>query len=401
MKKLFLALLVLIGVSLLLIARPWAEFSPLAMNSLFFEGKRTENFRQLDRIFPSRPVAAGQTTFQFERAEQPLNPSYEFAGETKTVDEFLNKVQSTGFLVIQNDRILRESYARGASDTDRMTSWSVAKSFVSTLVGIAVGEEKIQNLNDPITDYVPQLVGSGYDGVPIVHVLQMSSGVDFSEVYGDRFSDINQFFVRSFVLGQRADDVLASYPSKSKSGQAFAYISIDTHALGLLLRTIYKKPLAALLSEKLWQPLGMEADAYWSIDQNSEDGVEIGFCCLNARLRDYAKLGRLYAHDGVWKTAQGEQRILPEGWVAEATRPSAAHLQPEAIKDGVRGYQYQWWVPPQSDGDFFASGIWGQHIYVSPKDDLVIARTSVDPAYFPNMAETIAVFRAIRQSLRD
>lgn len=384
----------------LALARPWAEFSPLAMNSLFSADKRTENFRHLDRIFPSRSITAPSQSFQFERAERPLNPSYQFNGEKRDLNHFLDKVNSTGLLVVHRDQIIRESYANGANDNSLMTSWSVAKSFVGTLIGIAVSEGKIHSLDDPITQYLPELLGSGYEKVPIRHVLQMSSGVDFEEIYGDRFSDINKFFVHVFVLGKSADDVLASYGSSGPSGQTFKYISIDTHALGLLLRRVYDQPLTEILEQKLWQPLGMEADAYWNIDENSPAGAEIGFCCLNARIRDYAKLGRLYVNEGIWEQAGESRRILPAGWVQEATQPSAAHLEPAAIGDGIRGYQYQWWVPHHSDGDFFAAGIWGQHIYVSPQDDLVIVRTSVDPDYFANMAETIAVFRAIRQNIR-
>jgi CubicO group peptidase (beta-lactamase class C family) len=147
------------------------------------------------------------------------------------------------------------------------------------------------------------------------------------------------------------------------------------------------EPVENYLSEKLWKPLGMEADAWWSTDGA---GTPIGFCCLNAVLRDYAKLGSLFLNKGMW---QGKQ-IVSEAWVLRATRPSKPHLEPENVY-GERGYQYQWWVPDGYDGEFLAMGIWGQYIWISEKDNVVIARTSVDPSFRNHTGETIAVFREL------
>ncbi|MGB1558778.1 MAG: serine hydrolase domain-containing protein, partial [Oceanococcaceae bacterium] len=327
-----------------------------------------------------------------------LPVQYEFDGEQRSLEGFLQKVVGTGLLVIQGDRIVHEQYLNGGSDSSLFTSWSVAKSFVSTLVGMALGDGLIASLDDPISLYVPELLGSGYEGVPIRHVLQMSSGVGFDETYNDRFSDIQQFFVKVFILGQRADDVVPRYGSEAPAGSVFHYISLDTQALGMLLRRVYQRPLVELLSERIWQPLGMEADAFWNVDRDAEGAMEVAFCCLNARLRDYAKLGRLYLNDGVWEG----QRLLPEGWVQAATTPGGPHLEPGAspYDYGPRGYGYQWWVPEGYEREYFAAGVWGQYIYVSEPDKLIIVRSSVDQAYRPNMAESIAVFRAIRDALR-
>lgn len=399
MKKYFLSLflLVLVGIALF-VWRPWSEYKPLAMNSLFAADQRLENFRHMDRVFPSRPIAAGDEVFEFSRDERPLALSYQFEGQERSLDEFLERVAGTGLLVIKNDVILHERYMNGADESSNFTSWSVAKSFVSTLVGMALGDGLIQSLDEPISDYVPELKGSGYEGVPIRHVLQMSSGVEFDETYDNRFSDIQQFFVQVFVLGRRADAMMAGYDKAQPSGQVHHYASVDTQALAMLLRRLYKKPLATLLSERIWQPLGMEADAYWNIDQAGEQGMEIGFCCINARLRDYAKLGRLYLQQGNWNGKQ----LLPAAWVQEATTPNAPHLEPGVSPHnyGPRGYAYQWWVPENYQREYFAAGVWGQFIYVSEPDDLIIVRTSADPNYRANMPETIAVFRAIRDSLR-
>lgn len=388
----------LILLALLLLARPWAEYSPLKLNSLFAPDRRIQNFRSMERILPYRVVRAAAAPFEFERAERPLEISYRFGGETHRLDEFLERVHATGLLVIKDDRIVHERYFHGADAGTRHTSWSVAKSFVATLVGIALKEGRLHSLDDPITKYVPDLAGSAYEGVPIRHVLQMSSGVDFDETYANRRSDINRLFVKVFALGRRMDHVMHDYGRERASGQVFHYISIDTQALGMLLRRIYQRPLAALLEEKLWQPLGMGADAYWNVDEPAEDGVEMAFCCLNARLRDFAKLGRLYLHQGVWNG----QQLLPPGWVAEATVPGRPDMEPgvSSYDYGPRGYQYQWWVPEGYQREYFAAGVWGQYIYVSEPDRLIIARATVDPDFRENLPETLAVFRAIRDALR-
>lgn len=386
-------------IAILLLARPWAEYSPLKLNALFHPDKRVENFRHMDRVLPSRAVRSAAEPFRFGRAEQPLDVSYSFNNETRRLDEFLNKVVATGLLVIKDDAIVHERYFLGADETTQFTSWSVAKSFTGTLVGMALGDGRIKSLDDAITDYVPELKDTGYDGVPIRHVLQMSSGVDFDETYNKRSSDINRFFLKVFVLGRRADSVMRDYGRERPSGQVHHYISSDTQALGMLLRRIYGKPLATLLEERIWQPLGMEGATYWNMDRDSSEGMELAFCCINARLRDFAKLGRLYLNQGNWNG----QQLLPVGWVREATRPAAPHLEPGAspYDYGPRGYQYQWWVPINYDREYFAAGVWGQYVYVSEPDRLIIARSSVDPEYRANMAESIAVFRAIRDALRD
>lgn len=392
-----LALLLVLAAALLL-ARPWAEYSPLKLNSLFAPDQRVQNFRSMERVMPYRVVHAPVVSFEFARAERGLQVTYSFNGETRQLDEFLNRVTATGLLVIKNDAIVHERYFQGADANTRHTSWSVAKSFVATLVGIALKEGRIKSLDDPITDYVTDLIGSAYEGVPIRHVLQMSSGVDFDETYANRSSDINRLFAKVFALGRRMDRVMHDYGRERPSGTVFHYISVDTQALGMLLQRIYQKPLALLIEEKLWQPLGMEGDAYWNVDSTAEDATEMAFCCLNARLRDFAKLGRLYLNQGKWNGAQ----LLPEGWVPEATTPSRPDLQPGAspYAYGPRGYQYQWWVPENYQREYFAAGVWGQYVYVSEPDQLIIARTSVDPEFRANLPESIAVFRAIRDGLR-
>lgn len=402
MRKLLLwplAILALLILALVLfVSRPWSDYSPLTMLYLFEEGVREENFRHMETVFPYTTVSAPENAHSFPREERSLADEYQFDGETRAIADFSERTRTTGLLVIKDGVIVHEDYYRGASEGDRFTSWSVAKSFVATLVGMALEEGRISDLDDPITDYVPELEGTGYQGVPIKHVLQMASGVDFDETYNEQFSDINLFFWKAFVFGRSTDAIMTDYGSAGPSGEVFHYISIDTQALGMLLRNLYDQSIPTLLEEKLWQPLGMEGDAYWNLDSDNGEGRAIAFCCLNAHLRDYARLGQLYLQQGQW---QGKQLISGD-WVQEATTPEAPFLEPGAspYRYGDRGYQYQWWVPEDYEREYFAAGVWGQYIYVSEPDNLVIVRTAADPGYHRHTDESVAVFRALRDSLR-
>jgi CubicO group peptidase (beta-lactamase class C family) len=382
----------------LLVARPWSPHTPLKLLMLFRPHLRVEHFRSMDQILPSRKVRASGEPFHFDRNERPLDVHYTFDGQRRTLDEFLERATATGFLVIKDDVILSERYYRGATEESRFTSWSMAKSFVATLVGMALAEGRLESLDDPISRHVPELEGTAYAGVPIRHVLQMSSGVDFDETYDRQTSDINLFFAKVYGLGRRADAMIADYGRYRPSGEVFHYVSLNTQVLGLMLRRLHGRTLSELLEERIWRPLGMEADAYFSVDASGGDGAELAFCCLNARLRDFAKLGRLYLRGGDWNG----KRLLPAEWIPEATRPSAPHLQPGRSPHGygMRGYQYQWWSPSEPDGEYFAAGVWGQYVYVSEPDRLIIARTSVDPRFRAHSDESIVVFRAIRDALR-
>ena len=402
MRRRLLAALGLIGLAgvlaLLGLLRPWATYNPIKLNTMFAEDQRVAHFRAMEGLMPYRVVDAADRPFQFDAAPAAIVDQYSYAGETRRLDDFLTRVDATGLLVIQDDRIVHEQYRLGASETTRHTSWSVAKSFVATLVGVALREGRIASLDDPMDRYAPSLTGSVYEGVPIRHVLEMSSGIDFDETYNSRRSDIQMLFVKLFAFRQRLPEVLHDYDRARPSGSHFHYASIETQALGQLLSELYDQPLSKLLEDKLWQPLGMAGQAYWNTDRMGEQGMELAFCCLNAQLRDYAKLGRLYLQQGQW---QG-RALLPDGWVPMATTPPRQDMQPgqSDYAYGPRGYGLHWWIPADAQREYFAAGVWGQYIYVSEPDRLIIVRSSVDPAYRANMDESIGVFRAIRDGLR-
>lgn len=383
---------IILGVVVLLVGYAWVSYLEPKL-SLFAPDKVAHNFAHMDEVFPARTIAQSATPYQFVENAKDIPMQYEFADEVRALDEFLARSQTTSFLVIQDDAIVHEAYFAGYDQESTATSFSVAKSFVSTLVGIALDEGLIEDVHDPITKYVPELAGSGFDGVSIAHVLQMSSGIDFSETYDDQSSDAFTIFNRMFITMQPIDKITPSYGTHNEAGREFEYASINTQALTMLLRAVTGQDMTSYLEQKLWQPLGMAHDGSWMVDNY---GTEVGFMGLNATARDFAKLGLLFLHDGEFNG----QQIVSAEWVAQATTPDRDFLQPGQI-DEDWGYQYQWWIPRDAQGDFAAIGIWGQMIYVNPAANVVIVKTSADENFKAHEYEAIAAFRAIAAGLGE
>jgi CubicO group peptidase (beta-lactamase class C family) len=387
--KPLLALAILMAALAAYYFQPWSVHSPSVMTQIFSPKDRVENFRNFKKIFPSRDVAASTRPVPFKKIEQTLPSEFEFEGGKRKLDDFLQRTQTTSWLVVKDGVIVNEQYFQGANETSQLTSWSVAKSFLSTLVALAMKDGLIKSLDDKAEQYVPELKGQPYGLVSIAQLLQMSSGIAFDETYTDQFSDINKLFYRVFLLGQSVNDVVSGYASDAAPGTRFKYISSDSQVLAWVLTKATQMPVSQYLQTRLWAPMGMENAAFWSVER--EGGAELAYCCINASARDYAKLGQLYLNQGKW---QGQQ-FLPDGWVKEATRPSKPFLQPGQTPQKIRGYQYQWWVPETYDGEYFANGVWGQMIWVSEKHNVVIVKTSVDKSYRENLAETFAAMRAV------
>ncbi len=387
--KRVLALLVLLTACAAYFFQPWSAHSPSAMTKLFSPEERVENHRNMKRIFPWRDIAASPAPVTFPKAEKPLLAEFQYDGATKKLDEFLQRTQTTSLLVIKNGTIVNEKYFQGSDEKSQFTSWSVAKSFLSTLAALAMKDGLIKSLDDTAEQYVPELKGKAYGTVSIRQLLQMSSGIKFDETYTNKLSDINMLFYRVFLAGASINEIMTGYERDVPAGSRFQYVSSDSQVLSWVLTKASGMSLTKYMQTRLWAPLGMESSAYWSIER--EGGAEVAYCCLNAAARDFAKLGQLYLDQGKWKG----QQFLPEGWVKEATRPSQDYLKPEASALKLRGYQYQWWVPAGYDGEYFANGVWGQMIWVSEKTNTVIVKTSVDQAYRSHLAETFAVMRAL------
>ncbi len=367
--------------------------------TLFEPNVIVDNFRNMDTMFGSyRTVHRGETVLELKEGKRALPETYVYGGEVKKTAEFIDETWTTGLIVLKGDTVAFEEYYRGNDRDSKAISWSVAKSFVSALIGIAVEEGYIKDIEDPVTAYVPQLTGTGYDNVAIKDVLEMSSGVRFDETYADFFSDINRMG-RVIALNKSLDSFVASLENEREPGTFNHYVSMDTQALGMVLREATGRDISSYLEEKIWKKTGMESDAYWITDG---DGMELAFGGLNVVLRDYARFGLLYLNGG---KMMGQQ-IVPADWVRASVNPSEPHLLPgkRDSSDWVLGYGYQWWIPENPEGDFLAIGIYNQFIYVSPKYDVVIAKTSAYADYDldgeAKELETIAFFRAIAQSLQ-
>ena len=379
--------------------QPWSSYSPAGMTKTFLEDERVHHFRNMDALYPAKNIPASSKPVAWPEDKKELQVSYSFANQTIPLADFLSKTNSTGLLVIKNGSIVSEQYWQGETANSQHTSWSVAKSYISTLVGMAKEDGLIKDFNDPIKRYIPELENKAYGQIAIVDALQMSSGIGFSESYGASgsntalaMSDAQKVFYGTYLFGKSINGLVAGYDKLEEPGTRWEYRSSDTQILGWLVESVYNKPLATLIAEKLWQPLGATTPANWLVDGSSEQNA-IAFCCLNATLRDFARLGELYRLGGLWNG----QQLLSKQWTIDATTPSAPHVQPEAVRQ-FRGYQYQWWMPANHQREYFASGIWGQMIWVDEVRGVVIVRTAVDPNFQENMKESVTVMRAIAEA---
>lgn len=395
-----LALLVIaVGGAALLYKR---EIDRLAFAATFFSGaEQYENFARMKELFPHTTMEAAKTPYIFpegERIELPV--SFTYKGKETETAAFLQETDTGALLVLKNGKLRFEDYWLTGGEDVNWLSMSVAKSFISAAIGIAVEEGHIKSIEEPITAYVPALNGSAYEGVRIKDILQMSSGARWNEDYNDPDSDINRFG-RIMAVGGSFNEFAATLEREREPGTFNHYNSTDTQVLGMLLAEATGRSITSYMEEKLWQPLGAQYPAYWMTD---DEGMEMAFGGLNATARDYAKLGELYRKGGVW---QGEQ-IVPADWVRASVTPDAPHVMP-GPKPGTPftlGYGYQWWIPEGEEREFSAIGVYNQFIYVNPARDLVIVKLSAYSDYATSHEEeayreleTIAFFRAIGASL--
>ncbi|QDX28093.1 beta-lactamase family protein [Sphingomonas suaedae] len=314
--------------------------------------ERERNFPAMEKIFPGNVVKAGGKV-------RPLPKGAPLPLADAEVAAFMAAQKVAGLIVLQDGKIRLERYAMGYGPNGRWTSFSVAKSVTSTLVGAAIRDGFIKSIDDPVTRYIPDLAGAGYDGVTIRQLLTMTSGVRWNEDYTDPDSDVARMFAEPVPAGQ---DPTVAYmrklPRVDEPGSKFVYKTGETNLIGVLVRRATGKTLSAYLSEKVWRRYGMERDAFWMTDQT---GAEVSGCCLSVSLRDYARIGQL--------TLDGGKGIVPDGWFAEATKTQTT------FPGG--GYGYQWWTIP--GGYYAAQGIFGQVILVDPASKLVMVASSAWP----------------------
>ena len=323
------------------------------------------------KIFPSRPLLKSDAPFQFTDA-----PKNERIGKARVarIDSMVAANNSVAFLIIRNDSILMERYYQGYDAGSTVASFSMAKSYTSALMGAAIADGAIKSIEEPITNYLIELKGrKGFDQISIRHLLQMTSGIKSSESY---YNPLGQ--AAKLYYGRNLRGYLSRLKIDYAPGTKFAYRSVNTQLLGLIVERATKKSATDYMNEKIWSHLGAEYEASWSIDKK-KNGLEKTFCCINAKARDFAKFGRLFLHDGQWNG----QQLLSKQWISESTT--------SAQKEGAVGYYgYQWWI---SQKGFYADGLHGQFIYVNRAKNLIIVRLGKSegkmpwPTFFDQLSE--------------
>ena len=358
--------------------------SAFASVGLFTGVPQHEHFDRLYRMLPSSRMTASATPHDFpdgSRVELPT--TFDFAGTVVDTERFLDVTDTAALLVLRDGAVVHEQYRLTGDRGVQWISWSVAKSFVSALVGIAVSQGHIRSIDEPISAYVQVEPGSAYDGVSIKDVLQMSSGARWHEDYSDRTSDVARLGA-AMAPGGSLDRFVATAVPESPAGTVCQYNSTDTQALGSLLVNATGRSITDYMQEHLYEPLGLESDGYWLLDAT---GREMAFGGVNLTARDFAKLGELYRRGGEWNSRQ----VVPADWVTASIVPDAPHLEwgrpviaGEALPDG---YGYQWWLIPGGLDQYSAIGVYNQWVFVSPRHDVTIVKLSATRTYGTTMGE--------------
>ncbi len=345
-----------------------------------------------DEVYPARKVPKGPESRALQRA--PVEPAIRYRYQTRTagLDDYLSHNRTTGLLILKGDTILAERYQYDRTPEQRMTSFSMAKTIVAMLVGIALSERAIRSLDDYAEKYVMELKGTPYGQTPIRHLLTMSSGVRFIETYSG--SDDIATLVLLSLLGESEGGAATVMPFQTRErapGKQYRYSSAESQVLGLVLRAATGKTLSDYLSEKIWQPMGAEADASWLIDKG---GYEIGYAGVNATVRDYGRFGMLLANDG----ALNGRQLIPAKWVRAATTPSAKQFQPGQT-NMIFGYGYQTWIIPGKERQFMLRGLRTQIVFVDSKSKLVLVHTAAGDLSDTGFGELLALWFSVVKDL--
>ncbi|WP_290496451.1 serine hydrolase domain-containing protein [Hyphomonas sp. UBA4494] len=323
-------------------------------------------FSHTHEIFPTRTIKAGDTVSALPYAATPLSDMpIQANGKSYDLFDYVSQNRLVGLLAIKDGHIVHEYYDQGIGPDTRWMSMSMAKSVSTTLVGAAIKDGFIDSVDDQLVKYLPELSGSGYDGVSIKHLLQMTSGVKWDDTH--TVAESERRTMLDLQVGQKPGEIMkfmASLPRIAEPGTVWNYSTGETHVVGALVKAATGKWLSDYCSETMWSRLSMQADAAWWLE--SPDGLEVAGSGICANLHDYARLGLFALNGGV---IDGES-VVPEGWFTEATEPRMAGSDP-------LNYGYMWWPVPDRDGDFkegafSARGIFGQYIYVNPSRGIVL-----------------------------
>ena len=347
-------------------AQAQVPLDPKTPSILFWTPQQqSDGYRSMETVYKAETEKRGKKVHPLPLAAKQIAPTWEHEGKAWTVDSYMAAYNVSGILVLKDGKIVLEKYGMGRRPQDRWTSFSVAKSVTSTLVGAAIQDGKIKSLSAPVTDYIPELKGSGYDGVTVRQLLMMSSGVKWNEDYVDPNSDVSRSTTLPMEPGRNSlVTYMSRLPRAHPPGTMFNYSTGETDLVGILVSNAVGKSVSKYASEKIWKPYGMDSDAVWVTDPA---GHERGGCCMSLTLRDYGRVGQFILDGG----KAGGKQILPPTWTSEATTPQITNGTRE------RGYGYFWWMP--DTGAYEARGIFGQSITTYRDDRIIIVTNAAWP----------------------
>jgi CubicO group peptidase (beta-lactamase class C family) len=366
-------------------AQATVDGKPLPSILVWTPAQQLERYKAIEKVYKVSTIKKGAKVSELPAAAAQIDPKI----NAQSIDAFMKAQRITGLIAVKDGKIILEKYANGRTASDRWTSFSVAKSMTSTLIGAAVKDRYINNISEPVTKYLPELQGSAYDDVSIRQLMTMTSGARWNEDYTNPKSDVSLAGTAAWKPGD--PDPLITYMAtlkrEAEPGTKWVYKTGETDLAGLVLsRALAGKSLAQYASEKVWAPYGMEQDAIWMLDKA---GFERGGCCMSMTLRDYARIGLFMLGGG----KIGDKDILPPGWTDEAT---SNQLPKSNTKNS---YGYFWW--PRPDG-YAALGIFGQTIQVYPEQNLVVAVNSatLKATGKEQQAASGALIKAIREAAK-
>ncbi|HLT63184.1 MAG TPA: serine hydrolase [Pseudohongiella sp.] len=357
---------------------------PRNSSILFWSGdQQIAGFRNIAKVSAVRHIQRSDQVSVLPEAPRDLSSvKYTVEGQSYSLDDYMVNNHVGGLLVLKDGAIALERYGLGNRADHLWVSFSMTKSVVSMLTGAAIKDGYIRSVDDPVTHYLPQLLGTSYEGVSVRHVLQMASGTAWDENYADPRSDVatmpNDMLALMKFMGAK--------PRVATPGERFNYNTGETNLAGAIVRAAIGNNLAAYLTEKIWKPLGMESDATWI--SHGPNGGELGGCCISPTLKDWGRLALFAMNDGVLPDGT---RVLPENWMRDSTTPSPASAN----------YGYLWWL--DGDGIFRASGIFGQGIYLNPQTQTIIVVQGAWPQATNAQlaAHRDAMFRAVDRALNQ
>ena len=338
-------------------------------------------FNEVPDKYLHNDIGASTDPYQIPKAswQKQLPLTFNVNGWPVSTLDFINRTGTGAMIVIEDGEIVYEDYRLGTWKNTRYTSWSVAKSFTSALIGIAIEQGYINSVDDLVSSYVPELLHTAYADVTIKNALQMSSGVDFDESGANPASDAFQLLLST--LDSNDEYIYTLKDKRNAPGTYNYYASSDTQVLGMVLTRATGQSVSDFMTTNLWRPMGAESPATWVTDTK---GVESFYCCMNATARDYAKFGMLYLNKGKLRG----QQIVPQQWVEDSLATSEPQLVPgeNPNSSDTWGYGYQWWIPDNKP-DYMAIGIFNQFIYVHPNKNIVIVKFGANPEYVLNDME--------------